>query len=819
VNEANIKVFDERSYRQFFRGLTGKPAYDYQVEFARELLEGRSLILRAPTGSGKTWAVLVPFLYRHLAQRDCSTTDRIIYALPLRTLASSLYRSTAERIQEFVGATTAVEYRPRERKYSRNDPLYITLQMGGHQDDPFFEGHVVFTTIDQLLSSYLFAPVSLPARVGNIGAGALIGSLVVFDEVHLLDPQRSLATTSEMLDRLNGLAQFVLMTATLPDSVMEWLGRKLSGKSKVLSTHEVLALPSHTSKKRHFSWVPHPLAAQDVLRNHAERTIVIVNSVARAQSLFREVRQNLEGIPGAPVVLLLHSRFFRDDRQHWESQVEEYFGPKATKSNAILISTQVVEAGIDISADVLLTELAPLNSLIQRAGRVARYEPPRNCGRLLVFELSSDRKGRLKLGPYGDQHTIIDTTRSVVARPDDGPCLDYDKELAWLNEVHGVPDLDALAHLGSLSAHRKQVLRAMDGLDESACSRLIRDISTINVILTDKPESVFFGGRRWPQLLGVPRTSLFQLREACANAQDPDWALKVPDQIETVPSGGLTMTWRRCASPAEATWLVAIHPAYASYVKEIGLELGVRSVSVPAQRYTDPPPLPRYSYQSEHFASHADRIVKRARCIVEQQPAMMHALSRLHPEAPIPDLIELTCALHDTGKLQVAWQAEAQRWQRRCDDRNNLGRLSPQTPLAHTTYDPERDKSDPNLPRFPPHASCGAFALSTYLAGRFPPDIALTICTAIARHHGAHTKNLNEYELIADSSGILTQCLPACAPLPLFVRSRADRVDAERFADDWLLVFSDGDEKCWPLYASLARTLRLADQGSFQEQT
>src|SRR5208337_4659316 len=99
------------------------------------------------------------------------------------------------------------------------------------------------------------------------------------------------------------------------------------------------------------------------------------------------------------------------------------------------------------------------------------------------------------------------------------------------------------------------------------------------------------------------------------------------------------------------------------------------------------------------------------------------------------------------------------------------------------------------------------------------PDIALTICPAIARHHGAHTKNLNEYELTADSSGILEQCLPACAPLPLFVRSRADRVDAERFADDWLLVFSDRDEKCWPLYASLVRTLRLADQGSFQEQT
>lgn len=104
--------------------------------------------------------------------------------------------------------------------------------MGGQQDDPFFEGDVTFTTIDQLLSSYLFAPVSLPERVGNIGTGALIGSLVVFDEVHLLDPTRSLATSIEMLDRLKSLAQFVPMTATMPDSVLHWLEGKLGAKGE-----------------------------------------------------------------------------------------------------------------------------------------------------------------------------------------------------------------------------------------------------------------------------------------------------------------------------------------------------------------------------------------------------------------------------------------------------------------------------------------------------------------------------------------------------------------------------------------------------------
>src|SRR5271157_3141111 len=276
-------MFDQLSYRHFFEKLTRRAPYKYQEELASNLVQGHSVVLRAPTGSGKTWATLAPFLYGRVTGQPGVAADRLIYALPLRSLASSLYRSTTEKVEELTDPVMTVSHCSLNRRYLPTDPFYITLQMGGQQDDPFFEGNLVFTTIDQLLSSYLFAPLSLPERVGNIGAGALIGSLIVFDEVHLLDPQRSFATATEMLDRLNGLAQFVLMTATLPDSVMKWLGNKLGGKSKVLCTHEVLALPSHASKERHFSWVPHPLDAQDVLQNHAERTIVIVNSVARAQ--------------------------------------------------------------------------------------------------------------------------------------------------------------------------------------------------------------------------------------------------------------------------------------------------------------------------------------------------------------------------------------------------------------------------------------------------------------------------------------------------------------------------------------------------------
>jgi len=813
------KKFDEQHYRDFFRSLTGKTPYAYQTELAKELIAGRSVVLRAPTGAGKTWATVVPFLYTRIENQP--SPDRLIYALPLRSLASSLHESTMGMVKKLTHPAIHVCTSARDRHYSPEDPFYITLQMGGQQDDPFFEGDIVFTTIDQLLSSYLFAPVSLPERVGNIGAGALIGSLAVFDEVHLLDPSRSLATSIEMLDRLKNLSQFVFMTATMPDSVLCWLEGKLGAKGKTLSPDEVLKLPSHATKERSFMWVQHSLTADDIIGQHEDhkgRTIAIVNTVGRAQALFREVRNKAKELFPPPEILLLHSRFYPEDRQYWESQLDSMFGPEASRSNAILISTQVVEAGIDISADVLLTELAPLSSLIQRAGRVARYQHPRDTGKFVVFELPTDNNGTFKLGPYMDQAEAVDSTRCLFVRLKEEKSVNYLEELAWLNEVHATSDLAALSHLDSLHAHRKHVLEAMDGLDESACSRLIRDISSVSVILTDKPEQLSFAGKRWPELLGVPRSSLFQLKEACSKAQKPEWVLKIPiiNEIESLPAAGLSAAWEPVTNPTKATWLVAIHPNFASYSREVGLELGQQSENTPAVRYAQPSPLPRYSYKREAFVIHANRIVKQAQRIMVRHSAMIRSLCDRHPEVPVTGLVELVCALHDTGKLQIDWQREAQKWQRHFDSTVGVTGDSSE-PLAHTTYDPERDKGNPLLPRFPPHASCGAFAALDYFGRHFPSE-ATVLCTAVGRHHGAHTKRLQTYELVSDAREVLEECLPANAPRPLSVCQRASRVDAAQFPGACLLHFSE-DQTCWPLYVGLVRILRLADQGSFQDQS
>src|SRR5690606_16981009 len=102
--------------------------------------------------------------------------------------------------------------------------------------------------------------------------------------------------------------------------------------------------------------------------NHAASglTLVIVNSVDRAPKLFTLLRRQstLERVP----ITLIHSRFRPYEREQWSN-----FLSQRDNSRRILISTQVVEAGVDLSAAVLYTELAPWASLVQRFGRCARY--------------------------------------------------------------------------------------------------------------------------------------------------------------------------------------------------------------------------------------------------------------------------------------------------------------------------------------------------------------------------------------------------------------------------------------------------------------
>jgi len=598
------------TYETFFRTLTGNLPYKFQQDLAVRLLTGRSLILRAPTGAGKTWAAVAPFLYSLLRERPIA--DRLLYALPLRSLASSLH----ENVLAGMGAASAlfpeVISAGKDRRYG-DGRRYCSLQMGGETHDPFFESELVFTTIDQLLSWYLGLPVSLPKRVGNMVAGALIGSLIVLDEVHLLESDRAMGTTIEMLDRLQGLAQFVLMTATLSDRGQDWLASKLNADRFVISESEIRELPSQKTKRREWRWMSKSLTSDHVREiHHGGRTIALANTVGRAQELSRSLRKLYEGTTTS--VLALHSRYFSGDRKAIEARLADYFGPDAVLTDVVLVTTQVIEAGLDISADDLLTELAPMNALIQRSGRVARYAH-RNVGRVTVFDIEDPR-------PYDD--SSIQKTREVVQRlPAEGRVVDFADEQLWIDCVHAGNEIRALAVYENLHTRRQQVHEAMEG-DGGKLSDLVRDIDSVNVILTDRPEDISFSGctpdgRRigWPRMLSVPRTSLMRLAPLVEEHSGSVWVVKgARDAGQETP--WLNIQWEKLESPGllRGQWMVAIHPEFASYDAAIGLVLGVGG-RAPEVQYVERPSVPRYQYDFEPWVDHARRVRDAARAMRE----------------------------------------------------------------------------------------------------------------------------------------------------------------------------------------------------------
>jgi len=194
---------------EHFYSLLGFRPRNFQRETILKILNRQDVLLRAPTGSGKTETAIAPFLfakelYDHLPQ---GFPSKLIYVVPLRTLANSLRQRAEFLVQQW-------------SKFSQaSRPLVVTLQTGENPEDPRFEGDIVFCTIDQMLSSFLNIPYSVGRGSANVNSGAIFASYLVFDELHLLDPDRSFATVLKVLEQVKGISPFLLMTATLTDEL------------------------------------------------------------------------------------------------------------------------------------------------------------------------------------------------------------------------------------------------------------------------------------------------------------------------------------------------------------------------------------------------------------------------------------------------------------------------------------------------------------------------------------------------------------------------------------------------------------------------
>lgn len=752
------RAFLEDTYRIAWRQ---EPDRVFHIDAAEALVRDGALVLRAPTGSGKTRAALLAPLAGWRA--GVPLVDRLIYAVPLRSLASSL----AAEARAAVG--------------NLGMSLRVTLQMGGCEDDPLYErGHIIFTTIDQLLSRYLALPYSLGAGRANMCPGALIGALIVLDEIHLYEFRRALSTSLVMLGRhFAGSTRFLLMSATLSDASVGALAAALKCRARSVAPEEARGWPGFADIERDVEVTHASLEGLPLLRSLEEyrwprRVIAVVNTVRRAQRLFEELRAAKVRHPYT--LHLLHSRYLATDRQALEEPSLRHFGrPHASEENGahLLVATQVVEVGLDLSCDQMRTEVAPANALVQRFGRCARW--PGERGHVVVHTPEMNDKGSWRFGPYRDQDRSVRRTWEYLA-PRGRFRMDAFAAGAFVDAIHGPDDQRNFCDL-DLDSVERNVADALDYGDLALRRQCIRDVDAVSILVLDdatpRPDP-----RRVAEWVSVPRSALHALARRC-----PGTSVATFDFGED-GSPGWPGAWRgeRLSSELIRTATLLVLPnTVAAYSSPGGLRLGEGGPPTPIRPRSDIR-RPRFGYTREAYLKHVDRVLRVGATLEgieyaapesgECCPGMTVALAsldRLLGKAGAGALLcRLACLLHDTGKLGKEWQAWAERWERLVNPAHRP------EPLAHTTFDPDahgqldRRFRQEGCSR-PPHAVASALACESLVQSVVDRLVGLdeqrrinaadAVLSAIGRHHSPRARQGSRFRAVSAADDLVTESL------------------------------------------------------------
>ncbi|RKQ88676.1 CRISPR-associated helicase Cas3' [Brockia lithotrophica] len=339
LNNGALRVKD---HVQELQKKTGEKLRDFQRR-AREAYEKNVIWLRAPTGTGKTEALLL----------WAGNTERLIYLLPTQATTNAMWR----RLRQIYGKETValahgrasyVWRRESEGQEWEEDPLDIRL-FGS-----VFAKPVTVATLDQYLLAHLHG------RHWEERRGLLRHATLILDEVHAYEPY----TLGLLLEALNREppARLALASATLPDPLL-MLFQELFPVGELVEAEENLwARRRHQIKLYQGSLLSDGVRVALELAKQGKAVLLIANTVRDAQHIYRQLREE----HGWSNCSLLHSRFTLRDRTEKEKRAEN------PGKGTILVATQVVEVSLDISYDALVTEVAPIDALIQRMGRVNR---------------------------------------------------------------------------------------------------------------------------------------------------------------------------------------------------------------------------------------------------------------------------------------------------------------------------------------------------------------------------------------------------------------------------------------------------------------
>jgi CRISPR-associated endonuclease/helicase Cas3 len=635
------------------------------------------------------------------------------------------------------------------------------------------------------------------------------------------------------------------MTATFSKAMLQTLAEFLDAEVELVSPEEARAIETRNGqvrpRQRVWRTAEDFLTPEEVLASHQTRSLALCNTVQRAQNLYRGLKELVE-MRGLDIeILLLHSRFLPEDRRKTEETLRARFGKDAEKRGSLIaVATQTIEVGVDITCETLHTELAPASSLIQRAGRCARY--PGEQGRVIVYPVESYMPyGQEKKNPEEEAHWVKEMKAAFAwLQAHTGEPFDFGKEQEFVDAVATARDQKVLDDLkfGRVS-RAESIFRVLEGERKNEDQRLlVRDADSRLVLIHDDPTALCknpYAATGFNLQIGT-LYGMYKRWEERFQELDIDWAVK--RLIEDKDSGAdkkeenrTEYDWQPLnhASLLAGTRVLLVHPALAGYLPDEGF---VADKGDTAFRSTIPEKAQAqtwegYSYKLESYEEHIRLVLEAFRDLA--LPELEYPAKALNtaaqaaglgwPENGVMNAAWLVCLLHDVGKLSTGWQNWVRAYQKEIGNPVNK-----EFAAAHTDSEwgnklhfEANQAASRKFPK-PHHAGESAWAVAPILVRALgQTELAWAALAAITRHHTPFARECQTYSLEAQATQHIQATL---AYVPENIRMTIDlsllKISESQAPKLPRRLIKPDQEMGWLAYTLLVRALRRADREGTQ---
>lgn len=451
--ESAIDLHEKKLVKNIEKFLNGKELRSAQ-KFMK-MNRDKNLIVIAPTGSGKTEASLL-----------WMNGEKSFYTLPLKVSSNAIYLRIKENYEyKDVALLHSDAMAVYLREYNGNEDIGEKYERSKMLSQP-----LTVCTVDQL---FRFVYRALGTE---IFAATLKYSKLVLDEIQAYEP-RVIATIIyglKMIQEMGG--KFAIITATFPPVLKYFMeqyglveGKQYIFKDFTGKEYQVEKYPRHKVEIRHSEMNLDEIR----LRGKNRKVLVICNTVSKAQKLYKK----LEG----ENVWLLHSKYIRRDRAFLERKI---MGFSESGESGIWITTQIVEASLDIDFDILYTEMCTADSLLQRMGRCnrkGRYCP--NEANIVVFDNRNGVSEGKRRSVYEDK--LYDRSLELLSKYEH-ILFSEDKKTAYMNEVYSVDGVKETIYFENIQKDLK-LFSEIHPTEYSADEAEVRDIRSVTIV----PENVY----------------------------------------------------------------------------------------------------------------------------------------------------------------------------------------------------------------------------------------------------------------------------------------------------------------------------------------